>query len=99
TRCYRDWSSDVCSSDLSAGGALASRTVVAVGAAPAGNGYWLVASDGGVIPEGAAGSFGSPSGTPLTSPIVTVAVTPGGTGYWLGALDGGLFGYGSVTSV
>src|SRR5207245_3483274 len=34
TRCYRDWSSDVCSSDLVAGKAI--TTIEAIGDAPAG---------------------------------------------------------------
>jgi len=66
-------------------------------AAPAGLGYWLVASDGGVFSYGDAGYFGSAGGTPLNKPIVGIAPTPDGKGYWLVASDGGVFSYGDAT--
>jgi nitrate reductase alpha subunit len=36
-------------------------------------GYWEVASDGGMFTFGSAKSFGSMAGTPLNKPIVGVA--------------------------
>ena len=66
-------------------------------ASPAGLGYWLVASDGGIFNYGDAGFFGSAGGTPLNKPIVGMAPTPDGKGYWLVASDGGVFSYGDAT--
>ncbi len=66
-------------------------------AAPAGLGYWLVATDGGVFNFGDAGFFGSAGNLKLNSPIVGIAPTPDGKGYWLVASDGGIFTYGDAT--
>ena len=40
---------------------------------PDGNGYWLVASDGGIFAFGASGFEGSMGGTHLNAPIVGMA--------------------------
>src|ERR1700694_5699461 len=61
-----------------------------------GNGYWLVASDGGVFAYGNAGFFGSLGGTHLNSSIVGIVPTPSSQGYWLVAADGGVFGFGDA---
>ena len=63
----------------------------------AAGGYWLVASDGGIFPFGAAGGFGSTGGVRLNKPIVGMAATPDGGGYWLVAADGGIFPFGDAT--
>ncbi|HEY1652751.1 MAG TPA: right-handed parallel beta-helix repeat-containing protein [Acidimicrobiales bacterium] len=65
-------------------------------ASPAGLGYWLVASDGGVFNYGDAGFFGSAGGLKLNKPIVGMAPIPDGKGYWLVASDGGVFNYGDA---
>ena len=65
-------------------------------ASPAGLGYWLVASDGGVFNYGDAGFFGSAGSLKLNKPIVGLAPTPDGKGYWLVAADGGVFNYGDA---
>jgi hypothetical protein len=65
-------------------------------ASPAGLGYWLVASDGGIFNYGDAGFFGSTGGIKLNQPIVGMAPTPDGKGYWLVAADGGIFNYGDA---
>jgi hypothetical protein len=44
-------------------------------------GYWLVASDGGIFSFGGAGFFGSVGGQALPAPVVGVAATPDGGGY------------------
>ena len=62
----------------------------------AGDGYQLVASDGGVFNYGSAGFFGSTGGLHLNAPIVGMAPTPDGAGYWLVASDGGVFNYGDA---
>jgi hypothetical protein len=60
-------------------------------------GYWSVASDGGVFSYGpAAPSFGSMGGKPLNRPMVGMAETPGGGGYWEVASDGGIFNFGNA---
>ncbi|HUP70000.1 MAG TPA: hypothetical protein VM142_09330, partial [Acidimicrobiales bacterium] len=65
-------------------------------ATPDGEGYWLVASDGGIFAFGSARFFGSTGGGPLNQPIVGMAAAPDGAGYWLVARDGGIFAFGSA---
>src|ERR1051325_7980101 len=50
---------------------------------PTGNGYWFVASDGGVFSFGDAQFFGSTGAFRLNQPIVGMAATPTGPGYRL----------------
>ena len=71
-----------------------------VGMAPSAseNGYWLVASDGGVFNYGDASFYGSMGGQTLNKPIVGMAATPDGGGYWLVASDGGVFNFGDAGS-
>ncbi len=61
-----------------------------------GNGYWLVASDGGIFNYGDAAFDGSTGAIHLNQPIVGVAPTPDGAGYWLVASDGGVFTFGDA---
>ena len=71
-----------------------------------GDGYWLVASDGGVFNFGNAGFMGSMGGQRLNKPIVSIAPGPyalnfgnfslQATGYWLVASDGGVFSFGKA---
>jgi len=63
---------------------------------PAGKGYWLVASDGGVFSFGDAAFYGSMGGKKLNAPVVGIAPTPDGHGYWLVAKDGGVFSFGDA---
>jgi hypothetical protein len=70
--------------------------VVGMAATTTGNGYWLVASDGGIFAFGDANFFGSTGGIDLDQPIVGMAATPTGAGYWLVASDGGIFAYGDA---
>ncbi|MGH2717497.1 MAG: SpoIID/LytB domain-containing protein [Actinomycetota bacterium] len=65
-------------------------------ASSATNGYWLVASDGGIFNYGDAHFYGSTGGMHLNQPIVGMAATPDGGGYWLVASDGGIFSYGDA---
>ena len=63
---------------------------------PDGNGYWLVASDGGIFAFGDAQFWGSTGGIALNKPIVGMAATADGNGYWLVASDGGIFAFGDA---
>ena len=72
------------------------NTQVMAATETAGNGYWLVASDGGIFNYGDAGFFGSAGSIHLNKPIVGMAATPDGKGYWLVASDGGIFNYGDA---
>ena len=63
---------------------------------PDGQGYWLVASDGGIFSFGDARFYGSTGGIHLNQPIVGMAPTPDGQGYWLVASDGGIFSFGDA---
>ncbi len=80
----------------SAGGAVLDAPAVGIGSTPDGQGYWLVASDGGVFAFGDAGFYGSMGGRRLAAPIVGISSTPDGRGYWLVASDGGLFAFGDA---
>ena len=63
---------------------------------PTGQGYWLVASDGGIFNYGDAAFQGSAGSIHLNQPVVGMAATPDGKGYWLVATDGGIFSYGDA---
>ena len=65
-------------------------------ATPSGNGYWLVATDGGIFAYGDAGFFGSLGDRVLNKPITGMVPTPTGNGYWLVASDGGIFAFGDA---
>ncbi len=60
------------------------------------NGYWEVASDGGIFTFGDASFFGSMGGQTLDAPVVGMASTPDGQGYWEVAADGGVFTFGDA---
>ena len=77
------------------GGSL-NAPVVGMAATADGNGYWLVASDGGVFSYGDAGFHGSEGGAPLNAPVVGIASDPVSGGYWLVASDGGVFSFGGA---
>jgi hypothetical protein len=60
-------------------------------------GYWSVASDGGIFNYGPAAPFlGSMGGQHLNAPMVGMAATPGGGGYWEVGADGGIFSFGDA---
>ena len=63
---------------------------------PPTQGYWTVASDGGVFSYGRSQFHGSKGGQPLNAPVVGMAATPDGGGYWLVASDGGVFTFGNA---
>jgi len=71
---------------------------VAIASDPAGTGYWLVSSTGGVFSFGAKfeGSFGK---HPPTSPVVGAVATPDGLGYWVLESDGAIRSFGDARYV
>jgi hypothetical protein len=70
--------------------------IVGMEATPSGNGYWLVAADGGIFGFGDASFLGSTGGMRLNRPVVDMTATPSGDGYWLVADDGGIFSFGNA---
>ena len=64
-----------------------------------GQGYWMVASDGGIFAFGDAPYSGSTGAKMLNKPIVAMAPTPTGLGYWLVSSDGGIFAFGDAPFV
>jgi hypothetical protein len=72
------------------------QPIVGMAATPSGQGYWLVASDGGIFSFGDAVFHGSAGAIRLNEPITAMAATPNGGGYWLVASDGGVFTYGAA---
>jgi hypothetical protein len=75
----------------------AERRLEPAAALVGGNGYWQVASDGGIFSFGDATFFGSAGSIKLNQPIVGMAATPTGGGYWFVARDGGIFSFGDAT--
>jgi Calx-beta domain len=64
---------------------------------PKGQGYWLVASDGGIFSYADSSFHGSTGNINLNQPIVGMSPTPSGLGYWMVARDGGIFSFGDAT--
>ncbi|MEM9035876.1 MAG: hypothetical protein AAGD18_14870, partial [Actinomycetota bacterium] len=69
----------------SMGATTLNQPVVGIAATPTGNGYWLVASDGGVFAFGDAPFLGADVDGGV--PVVDLAPSPGG-GYWVALADG-----------
>ena len=59
------------------GGTTLNKPVVGIAASNNGQGYWEVASDGGIFSFGNSVFFGSMGGKPLNQPIVGMAATVG----------------------
>ena len=77
-------------------GVALTQPVVGIAVTPGGDGYWMVASDGGIFSFGDASFRGSTGAIRLNQPIVGMASTPTGAGYWLVASDGGIFAFGDA---
>jgi hypothetical protein len=77
-------------------GKALSQPVVGMAPTRSGNGYWLVARDGGIFSFGDAKFFGSTGNIRLNQPIVGMTASGGGAGYWFVAADGGIFSYGDA---
>jgi hypothetical protein len=91
----------------STGAIKLNRPVVAITPTAGDQGYWLVASDGGIFSFGDAGFYGSipglgisPAGSraphSLNAPIIGMVPSVGDNGYFLVASDGGVFAFGGA---
>jgi uncharacterized delta-60 repeat protein len=60
---------------------------------PSGNGYYMVASDGGIFTFGDAVFRGSMGGHKLNAPVQSLVPDADADGYWLVASDGGIFAF------
>lgn len=80
----------------STSGTALTQPLVGVAANRTGDGYWLVARDGGIFSFGAAAFHGSTGDIRLNQPIVGIASTRSGEGYWMVASDGGMFSFGDA---
>ena len=89
------------------GGTPLQRPVVGITPTASRNGYWLVASDGGIFAFGDSSYYGSipgiglhpaGSGQPdsLDAPIVGMVPSASGHGYFMVASDGGVFAFGDA---
>jgi hypothetical protein len=65
-------------------------------ATPSGEGYWLVASDGGIFSFGDAPFLGSPAGRLAEGAAVGLVASPSGQGYRVATVDGGVFTFGDA---
>ena len=77
------------------GGSHLNQPVVGMAQTGSDQGYWLVASDGGIFAFGDAPFMGSTGGTTSTSPWWAWPPVDG-NGYWLVASDGGIFAFGDA---
>ncbi|MGQ0826395.1 MAG: matrixin family metalloprotease [Actinomycetota bacterium] len=80
----------------STGNLLLNRPIVDIAPSVTGQGYYLLAGDGGVFSYGDARFFGSTGNLRLNSPALRMAATPTGNGYWFVAGDGGVFAFGDA---
>ena len=71
------------------------QPIVGMAATPSGDGYWLVARDGGIFTFGDAEFFGS-AGAAGVSDVVGMARTPSGRGYWIATRSGRVFAFGEA---
>jgi hypothetical protein len=69
------------------------QPIVGMAATSDGQGYWMVATDGGIFAFGDAAFHGSMGGHPLNQPIVGITEDPLTGGYWEVASDGGIFAF------
>ncbi len=70
--------------------------MVSIDRTSSGDGYWMVASDGGVFAFGRAPFFGSTGAIALDAPVIEVVATADDDGYRLFAEDGGEFAFGAA---
>jgi hypothetical protein len=81
------------SSKGSTGNIQLNQPIVGMTPTSTGNGYWFVASDGGVFSYGDAGFHGK---LVLNQPVTAMLATPDDAGYSMVASDGGIFSFGDA---
>jgi hypothetical protein len=64
-----------------------------------GNGYWLVAADGGIFTFGDAKFFGSVPGIAANQQAAAMAATPTGKGYWILSRNGAVYTFGDAIAM
>ncbi|MGH9002007.1 MAG: hypothetical protein ACRDYV_02650, partial [Acidimicrobiia bacterium] len=79
----------------STGNIRLSRPIVGMARTLSGQGYWLVAGDGGVFTFNAP-FRGSAAGAHPSTPAVALAATPDGQGYWVVVRGGDVFDFGTA---
>ena len=62
---------------------------------PTGQGYRMVAADGGIF-SFSAPFFGSLGATPPPTPIITMTPSADGNGYYMLSADGNVYGFGAA---
>jgi hypothetical protein len=77
----------------SMGGKAMNAPVVGMAATPDGQGYWLVASDGGIFSFGDAPFYGSASGACSSTTAIGMSVDPFTGGYWILTAARGVYNY------
>jgi hypothetical protein len=90
------WSQVVADLPGTAASAVLDAPAVGIASTADGQGYWLVAADGGVFAFGSSGFYGSMGGHRLAAPIVGISSTPDGRGYWLVAANGSVDNFGDA---
>jgi hypothetical protein len=70
------------------------QSLMAMAAIPAGNGYWLIQSDGGIFTYGAAHFYGSTGDVKTYGPIVDLS--PSKNGYWTVDRGGNVYPFGDA---
>src|SRR6476619_3654949 len=78
------------------GGQHLNQPVINMEPSKSGNGYWLVAADGGIFTFGQAQFFGSMGDQKINQPVFDMTSTDTDQGYWLVARDGGIFSFGDA---
>lgn len=70
--------------------------IVDIASTPSGDGYWLVAKDGGVFTFGNANFHGSLGSSSIGTTIVGMARSASGGGYWLAGANGTVWRFGDA---
>lgn len=90
------WNSDPMALSTGLFGTKLNAPIVGATTTPSRNGYWMVASDGGIFAFGDAKFYGSMGGQKLNRPVISMLPSMSGNGYLLLAEDGGIFTFGDA---
>ena len=80
------------------GGSSSNVNAIAINAIPAGNGYWVMHTDGMMVAHGAAEWYGDPKNNEEieSNGFRDFAPTPTGLGYWILRANGNVYAYGDA---